>query len=73
LVDISGRSRFMQRLAGGSSDPALIAVLENYAKANLAATDRKPIQQAVDRIRYQSEQAPRIKAELAAWLAAHPA
>ena len=73
LVDISGRSRFMQRLAGGNSDPALIAVLENYAKANLAATDRKPIQQAVDRIRYQSEQAPRIKAELAAWLAAHPA
>jgi aminopeptidase N len=73
LVDISGRSRFMQRLAGGSSDPALIAVLENYAKANLAETDRKPIQQAVDRIRVESAQAPRIKAELAAWLAAHPA
>ena len=44
LIDISGRSRFMQRLAGSSRDPALIPVLENFANANLAATDRKPIQ-----------------------------
>ena len=32
LIDISGRSRFMQRLAGASRDPALIPVLENYAR-----------------------------------------
>ena len=73
LIDISGRSRFMQRLAGSSRDPALIPVLEGYANANLAPTDRKPIQQAVDRIRYESTQAPRIRAETAAWLTAHPA
>jgi aminopeptidase N len=73
LVDISGRSRFMQRLAVGSIDPALITVLDNFAKANLAESDRKPIDQAIDRIRYQSAQTPRIKSELAAWLAAHPA
>ena len=73
LIDISGRSRFMQRLAGSSRDPALIPVLENFANANLAATDRKPIQQAVDRIRYESTQAPRIRTETTAWLAAHPA
>ena len=41
----------MQRLAGGSSDAALIPVLEGYANANLAASDRKPVQQAIDRIR----------------------
>ena len=54
LVDISGRSRFMQRLAGGSNDASLIATLEAYASANLAASDRKPIDQAIDRIRFES-------------------
>ena len=73
LIDISGRSRFMQRLAASSRDPALIPILETFANANLAETDRKPIQQAVDRIRYESTQAPRIRTETAAWLAAHPA
>ena len=73
LIDISGRSRFMQRLAGSSRDAALIPILEAFANANLAPTDRKPIQQAVDRIRYESMQAPRIRSETAAWLAAHPA
>ncbi len=69
LVDISGRSRFMQRLAAASSDPALIPVLEAYARANLAETDRKPVQQAIDRIRAESQQLPRITAETKTWLA----
>jgi aminopeptidase N len=73
LIDISGRSRFMQRLAGSSRDPQLIPVLENYAQTNLAESDRKPIQQAVDRIRSESAQAQRIRSETAAWLKAHPA
>lgn len=72
LIDISGRSRFMQRLAAASRDPAMIPILETYAKNNLAESDRKPIQQAVDRIRYESMQAPRIRSETNAWLAAHP-
>jgi hypothetical protein len=72
LIDSSGRSRFMQRLSASSRDPALIPILEGYAKANLAETDRKPIQQSVDRIRYESAQAGRIRTETAAWLAAHP-
>ena len=72
LIDISGRSRFMQRLAGSSRDPALIAVLEAYASANLADSDRKPIQQAIDRIRSQSAETARIRAETEAWLKAHP-
>ena len=41
----------MQRLAAGSRDAALIPVLESYANANLAESDRKPVQQAIDRIR----------------------
>ena len=72
LIDISGRSRFMQRLVGASNDASLIPVLEAYAKANLAATDRKPIDQAIDRLRFQSSSLPRIRAETKAWLAAHP-
>jgi aminopeptidase N len=72
LIDISGRSRFMQRLAGSSRDLALVPLLENYAKANLGESDRKPIQQAIDRIRSESAQTARIRAETTAWLAAHP-
>jgi aminopeptidase N len=72
LIDISGRSRFMQRLASSSRDPALIPILEAYAKDHLAESDRKPIQQAIDRIRSESEQTARIHAETEAWLKAHP-
>ena len=72
LIDISGRSSFMQRLAGDSHDAALIPVLEAYAKANLAESDRAPVQRSIDRIRYQSAQLPRIQAETAIWLGAHP-
>ena len=72
LIDISGRSRFMQRLAASSRDSALVPVLQNYANANLAESDRKPVQQAIDRIRSESAQTSRIRAETATWLAAHP-
>ena len=72
LVDISGRSRFMQRLAAGSSDASLIPVLEGYAKANLAASDRKPIDQAINRLQFESGKLPRERSEVVAWLHAHP-
>ena len=72
LIDISGRSRFMRRLVAASHDSGLIPVLEAYANANLAATDRKPIQQAIDRIRSESAQIGRIRSETAAWLSRHP-
>ena len=71
LIDISGRSRFMQRLVASSHDPAFIPVLESYAQANLGEADRKPIQQSIDRIRYESAELPRVQSETAAWLRAH--
>ncbi|MFL6733312.1 MAG: M1 family metallopeptidase, partial [Sphingomicrobium sp.] len=71
LVDISGRSRFMQRIVSGSDDATIIPTLEAYAKANLAETERTPLNQAIDRIRFNSARAPRLKAEVGAWLAAH--
>jgi aminopeptidase N len=72
LIDISGRSRFMQRLAASSRDPTLIPVLEGFANSNLAESDRKPVQQAIDRIRSESEQTARIRTETGEWLKAHP-
>ena len=72
LVDISGRSRFMQRLTAGSDDASLIPTLEAYAKANLAASDRRPIDRAIERIRFESGRLPRIRSEVAAWLQGHP-
>jgi hypothetical protein len=62
----------MQRLASQSRDAALIPILQNYAQANLAESDRKPIQRAIDRIRSESAQAGRIRSETAAWLRVHP-
>jgi aminopeptidase N len=73
LLDISGRSRFMQGLAQNSGDATLIPVIEAYAKANLAESDRAPISRAVDRIRYDAAKRQRIAPEIVAWLAAHPA
>jgi aminopeptidase N len=73
LVDISGRSRFMERLSAGSSDASLIPVLEAYAKANLAPTDRKPVDQAIGRIRFDVGKLPRERSEVSAWLKSHPA
>jgi len=72
LIDISGRSSFMQRLAASSRDSALIPVLRDFAQANLAESDRKPVQRAIDRIRSESAQAPRIRSETVAWLKLHP-
>jgi aminopeptidase N len=72
LVDISGRSRFMQRLSSGSSDASLISILQAYANANLAAPDRKPIDQAIEHIRFEADKLPRIRSEVSAWLRAHP-
>jgi hypothetical protein len=73
LIDISGRSQFMERLAGGSADPTLLETLPGYAAANLAPADRKPVEQAIDRIRFEAGKLPRERSEVTAWLQAHPA
>jgi aminopeptidase N len=72
LIDLSGRSRFVAGLVGSSNDPSLIAKLEDYGKATFKAADRKPIDQAVARIRWRAANRDRIRMETAAWLQAHP-
>ena len=72
LIDISGRSSFMERLSAGSNDASLIPLLEGYASANLAPSDRKPVEQAIARIRFRAGKLARERSEVDAWLAAHP-
>jgi len=68
-VDASSRSRYIARLAGGSSDPAMVGKLNAYAGANLAPTSRGDVELAIaaikDRIKVNGARLP----EIDAWLA----
>lgn len=70
LVDASSRSTFIARLADLSSDPAVAKMLEDYATANVAASDRRPVEEALGKIRWRAQSRPRIASETAAWLKA---
>jgi aminopeptidase N len=71
LVDLSGRSRFVGQLVQESGDPAIIPKLQAYAKANLRAEDRRPVERAIGRIRWKAANQPRIRSEVIAWLKSH--
>jgi aminopeptidase N len=64
LVDVSSRSRYFPGLAGGSSDPAMVAKIEDYASRYLTAQSRRPADQAIasiqDRIRVRQTRLPDI-------------
>jgi aminopeptidase N len=68
-VDASSRSRYLARLATGSSDPAMVDKLGAYAQANLAPGSRGDVEAAgaaiKDRIRVNAARLP----EIDAWLA----
>ncbi|HEX8787116.1 MAG TPA: M1 family aminopeptidase, partial [Telluria sp.] len=68
-VDASSRSRYLARLAMGSSDPAMVGKLNAYAEANLAPSSRGDVELAIatikDRIKVDSARLP----EIDAWLA----
>jgi aminopeptidase N len=73
FVDATSQSRFVARLAGGSNKAATIDKLQRYASAHIAATSRKPIDQAVSRIRVRVTTEPRIKSQVGEWLQRHSA
>ena len=73
LVDISASSRFIAQLGEGSGDQTLIPKLQAYANANIKPDNRRPIEQAVGKIRWRASITPRIAREAVAWLQAHPA
>lgn len=70
LVDLSARSRFIARMVAASGDEEVARTLEAYAEANVAATDRRPVDEALGKIRWRVESSPRIARETAAWLKA---
>jgi aminopeptidase N len=64
LVDSSSRSRFLPSLAGGSSDPAMVAKVQDYATRYMTAQSRRPADQAIasiqDRVRVRQTRLPDI-------------
>ena len=68
-IDATSRSRYFARLAGGSSDPAMVGKLNAYAGANLAASSRGDVDAAIasiqDRVKVNAARLP----EIDAWLA----
>jgi aminopeptidase N len=71
LVDLSGRSRFVGQIVQESGDAALVPKLLAYASANLRPEDRRPIEQAVGRIRWRAENRARVHGEVIDWLRRH--
>src|SRR3546814_18988921 len=68
LVETSSRSRYVARLAEGSRNVAMPSKLEAYAKQHLTPQSRKPIDQAIAKIRESIEKQGRIKSGVTAWL-----
>jgi aminopeptidase N len=64
LVDASSRSRYFPGLGAGSSDPAMIAKLQQYASRYLTSESRRPADQAIaaiqDRVRVRQTRLPDI-------------
>jgi aminopeptidase N len=67
-VDASSRSRYFARLAGTSSNPAMVGKLQSYAQASLAPSSRGDVDAAIaaiqDRIKTNAARLP----EIDAWL-----
>lgn len=68
LVDVSSTSEFIPGLANGSSDPAMIGKLNNYAAAHLKPESRKPVEQTIVAIQTRITSQPRIRSEVNGWL-----
>jgi aminopeptidase N len=64
LVDTSSRSRFLPGLASGSSDPAMVDKLRQYAERHMTPQSRAPADRAIasiqDRLRVRRDRLPDI-------------
>lgn len=70
-VDATSRSRYIPRLAGGSSDPATITKLEKYAEEHLAPTSRRDADTAAANIRTRIKVRNELLPKIDKWLASH--
>ena len=64
LVDATSRTRFLPGLASGSSDPAMVDKLRQYAERYMTAQSRAPADRAIasiqDRLRVRRDRLPDI-------------
>jgi aminopeptidase N len=68
LVDNSGRARFLADLVSGSTDPAMVGKLEDYAKG-LTPDNRKPVDESLAALRARLISRPHMVQGATAWLA----
>ena len=67
-LDASSRSRYVARLASGSSDPAMVNKLGAYADANIAASSRGDVEAAIAAIKDRIQLGVARLPEIDAWL-----
>ena len=72
LVDPGSRPAYYPRLAGGSSDPAMVDKLKAWADANLPASARSHTGTAISRMQYRSAVLRDRMPEIDAWLSRQP-
>lgn len=70
LVDASSRSRFVARIASGSTKPETIKKLDDYAKRYLTPESRKPVDQAIAAIKARIETRTRSAPQIRDWFMA---
>jgi aminopeptidase N len=70
LVDVSSRSRYIPGLAAGSSDPTMIAKLQDYATRHLTPESRRPADQAILAIQERARVRQTRLPDITRWLEA---
>lgn len=68
-LDGSAATRYLARVAQGSQDPAMIGKLKAYADARIAASARRPVDEAIARIADRIKVRDTRMGEVDAWLA----
>jgi len=68
LVDSTSRARYYPGIANGSSDPAMIAKLRDFAAEHIAATSRNATETAIAGIQYRIEVKAKRLPQVDAWL-----
>ncbi|BBC71181.1 aminopeptidase N [Altererythrobacter sp. B11] len=68
MLDSSGRARFFSRIASATDDPALLPRLASL-QATLPADEQRPIERALVALKERFASEPRLRGEIAEWLA----
>jgi aminopeptidase N len=69
FIDTTSASRYMPRLAEGSSEAAMIAKLDSYAKMHIAPSAMGSVKTALATISYQANVRSQRLPEIDSWLA----